>query len=275
MIPKIIHTIWLQGYEFLPEKKKDLLHKLKKLHPDLEFIVWDYKMIYPLMVKNPKLIGLFKDVDKLSGFIHSKVIQKTIASYLILKEFGGIYYDGQFDCLSLIKNIFIYDLSNVKENSIYITSSSSYKINIFNYLSNFFRKKYYFSSDFIAIQPSHPIWEKVFENIESKNSKKEIHDALNNVLNENSYPITLVECNDKLSKYIFTKININNNTKKLFFWEKIWLFLFVFLIIFIVDKVNQYNIIKFSISNYIPGFTHPPSYSSLNVDTKDKKKKNK
>jgi mannosyltransferase OCH1-like enzyme len=268
MIPKIIHTIWLKGYEFLPEKKKDLNHKLKKQYPDLEFIIWDNKMIYPLLEKYPKLLGLFKDVDKLSGFIHSEVIKRNIASYIILKEFGGVYYDVHFDCLPLIP---LPDWTNAKENCIYITNSSSSN-NILNYISNFFIKKYYFSSDFIAIQPSHPIWEKVFENIESTNSKKEIHDVLNKILNENSYPITLVECNDKQSKYIFTNININN-TKKHFFWEKIGLFLFVFIIIFIVDKVNQYNIIKFSISSYIPGFSQPPSPDSLNKETKDKKRK--
>ena len=275
MIPKIIHTIWLQGYEFLPEKKKELHHKLKKQHPDLEFIVWDNKMIYTLLEKYPKLLGLFKDVDKLSGFIHSQVIQRNIASFVILKEFGGLYYDVDFVCLSTINNIPIPDWTSVEDNCIYITTSCSSEISIFSYLSNFFRKNYRFSSDFIAIQPSHPIWEKVFENIESNHSKKEIHNVLNKVLNEYFYPITLVECKNNSSKYTYLNININDFQKH-FYWEKIGLFLFVFLIIFIVDRVNNYNIIKFNISSYIPGITHPPPPPTIiNSEIKDKKRKNK
>jgi len=277
MIPKIIHTIWLQGYEFLPEKKKVFHHNLKKIHPDLEFIVWDNKMIYLLLKKYPKMLGLYKDVDKLTGFIHSEVIQRNIASFVILKEFGGLYYDVHFDCLSLINNIPIPDWSNVKENCIYIVNSNSSKKNLniftFDYLSSFFMENYYYSSEFIAIQKSHPIWEKVFEYMEKMYSKKEIHFVMNKVLHESSYPIILVECDNSNSNSLdYTYLNINNtdtNFKKNFYWEKIGLFLCVFLIIFIVDRVNHYNIIKFNISSYIPGITHPPSPSV----EKDKKKK--
>ena len=200
MIPKIIHTIWLQGYEFLPEKKKIFHHNLKKLHSDLEFIVWDNKMIYSLLKKYPKMLGLYKDVDKLSGFIHSEVIQKNIASFVILKEFGGLYYDVHFNCLSLINNIPIPDWSSGKDNCIYITNSVKH-LNIFDYdyLSSFFMDNYHYSCDFIAIQKSHPIWEKVFEYIENIHSKKDIHFVMNKVLHETSYPIILVECNSNSS----------------------------------------------------------------------------
>ena len=273
MIPKIIHTIWLQGYEFLPEDKKVFHHNLKKIHPDLEFIVWDNKMVYSLLKKYPKMLGLYKDVDKLTGFIHSEVIQRNIASFVILKEFGGIYYDVHFECLSLKNNIPIPDWSNTKDNCIYITNSVK-KLNIFtfDYLSSFFMENNYYSSDFIAIQKSHPIWEKVFEYMENTYSKKDIHFIMNKVLHENSYPIILVECNSSNS-LDYTYLNINNNDfKKHFYWEKIGLFFCVILIIFIVDRVNHYNIIKFNISSYIPGITHPPPPPTTNVD-KDKKKK--
>lgn len=276
MIPKIIHTIWLQGYEFLPEKKKVFHHNIKKLHPDLEFIIWDNKMIYSLLKKYSKILGLYKDVDKLTGFIHSEVIQRNIASFVILKEFGGLYYDVDFDCLSLIDNIPIPDWSSTKDNCIYITNSNSSKNNLniftFDYLSSFFMGNHQYSSDFIAIQKSHPIWEKVFEYIEKIYSKKEIHFVMNKVLHETSYPIILVECNNSNNNspnYTYLNIN-NNNIKKNFYWEKIGLFFCVLLIIFIVDRVNHYNIIKFNMSSYIPGITHPPP---SNVEIKDKKKK--
>jgi mannosyltransferase OCH1-like enzyme len=273
MIPKIIHTIWLQGYEFLPEKQKVLHNNLKKLHSDFEFIVWDNKMIYSLLKKYPNMSFLYRDVDKLTGFIHSEIIQKNIASFVILKEFGGIYYNLHFNCLSLINNIPVPDWKEKgkKENCIYITNINSGKgLNKFtlDYWTTFLIPNNYYSSDYICIQKSHPIWDKVFEYIEKKNSKKEIHFALNKILKESYYPIILVECDNNFSKY--TYLNINNNIKKNFYWEKIGLFLFVFLIIFLVDKINQYNIIKFNISSYIPGITHPPT---SNLEIKDKKKK--
>ena len=59
MIPKIIHNIWIQGYEDLPEKNKLNHINIKKLNPDWDFIIWDNKMILQLLKKYPSLLNLY------------------------------------------------------------------------------------------------------------------------------------------------------------------------------------------------------------------------
>ena len=86
MIPKIIHNIWIQGYEHLPEKNKLNHIHIKKLNPDWDFIIWDNQMILNLLKKYPSLLNLYKKVNQLSGIIHSKATQSDIARYVILKE---------------------------------------------------------------------------------------------------------------------------------------------------------------------------------------------
>ncbi len=40
MIPKIIHQIWIQGYDQLPNKLKNNHQLIKKYNPDYQIIFW-------------------------------------------------------------------------------------------------------------------------------------------------------------------------------------------------------------------------------------------
>ena len=53
MIQKIIHNIWLQGYDNLPNTIKIQHNNIKKLNPEWEFTVWDNNMIEKLLKKYP------------------------------------------------------------------------------------------------------------------------------------------------------------------------------------------------------------------------------
>lgn len=67
MIPKIIHNIWLQGYEKLPEKTKSTYNHIKKLNPGWEFIFWNETMILELLKKYPKVYNVYEKIEHLSG----------------------------------------------------------------------------------------------------------------------------------------------------------------------------------------------------------------
>jgi len=43
MIPKIIHNIWIQGYNNLPKDIIENHNNIKKLNPNWQFIIWDEK----------------------------------------------------------------------------------------------------------------------------------------------------------------------------------------------------------------------------------------
>jgi mannosyltransferase OCH1-like enzyme len=44
-IPRIIHNIWIQGYDQLSEDIREKRLKIKKINPNWDFIIWDERMI--------------------------------------------------------------------------------------------------------------------------------------------------------------------------------------------------------------------------------------
>lgn len=60
MIPKLVHNIWIQGYNNLPENLKTSYNNIKELNPEWEFIFWDENMIIDLLKIPKHLQGLSK-----------------------------------------------------------------------------------------------------------------------------------------------------------------------------------------------------------------------
>jgi len=273
MIPKIIHNIWIQGYENLPEKNKINHVHIKKLNPDWEFIIWDNKMILDLLKKYPKLLHLYKNVNQLTGIIHSKTTQSDIARYVIMKEYGGLYYDIEYECVSSFNELFSGE-KNEENNTIYIASSKIEFLELFRSFGNIFSLPMYCSC-FMAFQKDHPVWEKVFKKIENTTSKYLIGHALDQILQESEYTILLLDriggqfvCNN--TNQICFKTVEESSWKPIrpflqFFncyYKKIILFLLVFVIIFIVERINHFNVLKFGLTTFIPGLPPPANPSS-------------
>lgn len=233
MIPKIIHNIWIQGYQNLPEEEKQNHLKIKKLNPDWEFIIWDNNMIIELLKKYPKIYHVYKNINNLSGIINNDASRSDIARYIIMKEYGGLYYDFDFECISSFDTLFkedsidekgekkvIVSISNSKKtvpsnnSSPIINSTPPISINNFQSKINFNKSKIYIVSSkidfldyiypfskpkycacFMAFEKNHPIWEIVITKIIKSESKHQIGNALDVCLqeNENDYNIIILE----------------------------------------------------------------------------------
>ena len=173
MIPKIIHNIWLQGYNNIPNEIKINYNKIKKLNPDWEFIIWDNHMIKTLLKKYPTIYKIYKNIQNLYGISSNIITQNNIAKYVIMKEYGGLYYDINLECFTSYDKLFFYNQKNQKNqkkdinSSIYISSSN---YTFFELIYPFYIPKYY--SHFFAMEKEHPIWEKVFQTIENTIYKK-------------------------------------------------------------------------------------------------------
>lgn len=105
-IPKIIHQIWLGSP--LPEKYAYFVTSWKKKHPDWQYILWDEKKIQAL--ENFSCKRLYEKSKSYGA-------KSDIARYEILKQFGGIYVDTDFECIKpfddLIKNsTFLIGINN-------------------------------------------------------------------------------------------------------------------------------------------------------------------
>lgn len=274
MIPKIIHNIWIQGYTELPEKNKANQIKIKKLNPDWEFIIWDNSMILQLLEKYPKLLNLYKNPNKLSGGITKEATQSDIARYIILKEYGGLYYDLDFECVSSLNDLF--EKATENKETVYIASS---KIDFLDYIWPFFKPQ--FCSCFMGFQKNHPIWDKVISYIEKASDKYSIGQAIDKMLQESDYPILVFErigghytCRNS-NQICYTPRESSWNPIRPFmgfmncYYKKIFLFFLVLVIIYAVEKINYYNIYSFGFQSFIPGI------SAVSASEKSKKEKHK
>ena len=183
-IPKIIHNIWIQGYDHLPEDIREKHLKIKKMNPEWDFIIWDEKMIIEILKKHPKIYNVYKNIGSYSGLIGDMASKSDIARYVIMKEFGGLYYDLDFDCVSPLDELFKEDNTAT---AIYIASS---KIEVLDYIYPFYKPKY--CACFMAFEKDHPVWEKVFKKIQQAKTKLDIGMALDITLQDNESTLNIV-----------------------------------------------------------------------------------
>ena len=95
-IPKIIHQIWI-GPKKIPNKYLLWGKSWKKLNPDWDYKFWTDSEIEKIVLINKK----YYDKSKSIGY------KSDIARYEILKQFGGIYVDTDFECIRPIPEDFI------------------------------------------------------------------------------------------------------------------------------------------------------------------------
>jgi len=291
MISKIIHNIWLQGYDNLSNTVKIQHNNIKKINPDWEFIIWDNNMIEKLLNKYPKIHSKYKNAASYGSNINS--IKSDIARYVIMKEYGGLYCDIEYNCDSSFNMLFEEDAEEETvldtKNTVYVASEEK---GFLYYIIPFKQSKY--SSCFMAMNKQHPIWKTVLEKLMFAVSQEQIKLAFDSSLQEmeisnNKYPViifdkvnghyqcktnnTICYMNDSSSSNLFRTILKYINC----YYKQIFLFILTILIILFVEKLYRFNAIKFGAVNFIPGMP-PPNFvqqqnSVLNTSSKRKKSK--
>jgi hypothetical protein len=295
MIPKIIHNIWIQGHENLPNEIKIHHLNIKKLNPDWEFMIWDDEMIKNLLQKYPKIHDIYKKSSDYSGSINNNIIKSDIARYIIMKEYGGLYFDIEFKCKSTFDEIFFNGNNNDNDNSvnkrkqpskntIYIASS---QLNFWNFMNPFQTEKY--CSCFMGMDKNHPVWDAVIEKLILATTKQHIHDALDTSLqqieNKNvndksimAFPIVLLK---KVNGNHYQCINNDTNCYKqdsssdtslntvikllVCYYKQIIISIMAVVIIIFVEYLYMHNAMKYGAVNFIPGIpgSAPPGNTIL------------
>ncbi|AZL89335.1 glycosyltransferase [Megavirus baoshan] len=93
MIPKIIHQIWIQGYDSIPDKLKSYHLGCKYINDNFEHVFWDEEKIKKIILDEfgQKYLDLYN--------IYEIPAQKAdFARYVILYTHGGIYLDMDMVC---------------------------------------------------------------------------------------------------------------------------------------------------------------------------------
>ena len=124
-IPKIIHHIWLGGE--LPDKYRMYVDSWKKYNPTWEHIFWNDDNTKHIKIKHTENLGQRSDILR----------------YHILKQYGGIYVDTDFECLKSFD-----DLTNLK-----FFTGIAYPSTIEMYIG------------LIASAPEHPIIKSCIDNM--------------------------------------------------------------------------------------------------------------
>ena len=98
-IPKIIHQIWFQGEDKLPDKHRSYKKTWIKHNPNWKYILWSEKSIRQLIKsKYDKYYQIYEKLPLL--------IQKVdMAKYFIVYTYGGIYVDMDMKCLKSLDDI--------------------------------------------------------------------------------------------------------------------------------------------------------------------------
>jgi hypothetical protein len=271
MIPKIIHNIWLKGYDNIPNEHKIRHLNIKKNNPQWEFIIWDKNMIEKLLQPHHEILKLYNKSDT-----KDKI---EIAKYVILKEYGGIYFDIDYRCISSLDNLFSNTSEN--QNAIYITLNP---YTLWDILYPFQKNKY--NSSFMALNKNHVVWNKVFAQLKYADTSFKIHDSLdfslkdneNNLQNTrtNSFPIVIL---DKVNGNYYQckhKDTTCYKSNSLFqycrsHYKQCCLFIISICIIIFVEYLYKINASIYGTVNFIPGLPGSATIAS-NIIQKKKRK---
>lgn len=140
MIPKMIHQIWIQGGDKIPDKLLAMHEGCKRVNHNFKYNVWDDNQIQKLLEKYFEK----KYLDTYNGYM--VYAQKAdFARYAILYIYGGIYLDMDMTCKK--------NMEPFLQHKMFFTT----------YRFPHLFKRYL--NGIIGSVPKHPIFEVVFKNI--------------------------------------------------------------------------------------------------------------
>lgn len=148
-IPRIFHHIWF-GSE-LPSRFKEYIKTWKRFHPGWKFMFWDEDNL-------PELIN-----QRLYNKARTYAEQSDIVRLEILKKYGGVYVDTDYECFSNISPL-------IKDSRFFIICDRKiWKLN---------HPKYhipYLNNAFMGCTPNHPSVNKLIEELPGFYKKNRSH----------------------------------------------------------------------------------------------------
>jgi mannosyltransferase OCH1-like enzyme len=146
MIPKIIHQLWDECENPLPDFFRHLSKTWKEHHPDWQYEFWDGDRMKVFVKNNYSHL-----VDIYSNYKYN-VQRWDLIRYLILYKFGGMYIDFDFECLESFDN--------------YISEEEKCYFAIEPEEHCFWAgKDFYFSNALMIAPPGHPFLEMVITHL--------------------------------------------------------------------------------------------------------------
>jgi len=290
MIPKILHNIWIQGYDQLPEEVKKNHLLVKKANPEWEFMIWDHTAISKLLKKYPIFLSMYKNLNKYIVFTDSNSSKKMkkefiktkgiLAKYVILKEYGGVYYDVNLKCKFHFDQLFSNkvedkDEENSNSNTIYLVKNNNIYSDYLYYLYPFFKENE-IDTQFMAFSKNHPIWDTVFSKLKTLRSEKQIDHLLDDIfVYDNTYPVIYFEkkgeCFEKKDGWFFS-LHIPFLH---YYYKQIYLFIIICFSVYMIHRITVFNSHIFSFPSAVPIPSGVTSQAVKPFEKEKEKKKHK
>jgi mannosyltransferase OCH1-like enzyme len=146
-IPRIIHQIWIQGVDALPDRYRQLTATWTLHHPQWTHRLWDETSLHallaetvwwPIYEKQPELIA-----------------RADVARYALLQRFGGVYADVDVECRRPIDRL----LDNAR---FCVTKYTHPRLTPTPFADA--------TNSFLASVPAHPLWDDVLARLEDEAS---------------------------------------------------------------------------------------------------------
>lgn len=98
MTPKIIHQIWYQGVDKIPQNLQNNSNKIINLHKNWKYMIWDNNSIKKYFKNNHRILTTYNKLK----YLHQKV---DFMKYCILYNFGGVYMDMDINALKSLDQL--------------------------------------------------------------------------------------------------------------------------------------------------------------------------
>jgi hypothetical protein len=100
MIPKRIHQIWVGPYE-IPQREKNSAEKMKSFHPDYEYFFWTDNNLPEIP---PHLRQMYDTMYQKSDFVYCADMLRILTVF----QYGGYYFDIDFECIKNLNEDYTY-----------------------------------------------------------------------------------------------------------------------------------------------------------------------
>lgn len=104
MIPFIIHQIWIQGYDKIPNNLKLYHDSCRIINNNFKYMFWDDKKITKLLLEH-----FDKEYYELYNLYTLPAQKADLARYVIIYIYGGIYLDIDIICRKNLMMFLNYD----------------------------------------------------------------------------------------------------------------------------------------------------------------------
>lgn len=153
MIPKIIHQTWKSSE--VPEKFAGYVATWKSLHPDWEYRLWTDADARSFIAEEYPWF-----LDTFDGY-PDNIARADAIRYFVLFHFGGLYADLDYECLRPMDDLFDGAACVLGTEP---SAHARYLYGVERLITN----------AFMASEPGHPLWERVFEEMESAKNKDSV-----------------------------------------------------------------------------------------------------